>query len=247
MEAPTPYEFATLVRPRPPPAAADGLPPAGLPTAGHAGRIDWEHLLKRRRAVLDHARLPPYLLLPEVRDLLALTLHSNHHLLLSTLWHTGARISEALTLTPKSFCLDEKDAYVSLTTLKKRGRPRGGVQSPAARMVPLRDPVYLRDLQRYLTTHKLRVTDRLFDVTRQAVDLRLRKLAQDYRAHHGAALSVDLSAHTFRHSFAVNAVLHGVPLTVLQAWLGHSNLQTTAIYTQVLTSETGHLMASVEF
>ena len=39
-----------------------------------------------------------------------------------------------------------------------------------------------------------------------------------------------------RHGFAVNAV-RIVPITLVQRWLGHSNLETTAIYLNVIGCE----------
>jgi len=63
----------------------------------------------------------------------------------------------------------------------------------------------------------------------------------------GGALPTNVTPHTFRHSFAVNAVLHGVPLPVIKQWLGHRNIQSTEIYTQVLAVETGHLMQWMAF
>mgnify|MGYP001594267729 CR=1 FL=1 len=209
--------------------------------------IDWTQLVKNRPAVLKHTELPPYLLLPEIRALLATVHHANNHLLFSTLWHTGARISEALAITARSFERDPSIAYVSLKSLKQRGRPRAGIIKVPARMVPLRDPQYLNEVERYLATHRPAPGERLFSITRQAADLRLRQAVRNYEKVTGSSLSIPVTSHTFRHSFAVNAVLHGVPLTVLQAWLGHKNLETTAIYTQVLAAETGHLMQWVEF
>lgn len=40
-----------------------------------------------------------------------------------------------------------------------------------------------------------------------------------------------------RHGFGVHAVQCGVPLPLIQRWLGHADLTTTAIYTQVLGPE----------
>lgn len=97
--------------------------------------------MKRRPVVLKHTTVPLYLLLPEVRTLLALALHANTHLLLNTLWHTGARISEALALTPSHFHLEGEHSYVSLAMLKGRGRPKTRCRGEAiARMVPIADP-----------------------------------------------------------------------------------------------------------
>ena len=42
-----------------------------------------------------------------------------------------------------------------------------------------------------------------------------------------------LTPHMLRHTFATNHTLAGDPLTLVQYWMGHSRLETTAIYTQV--------------
>jgi site-specific recombinase XerD len=41
----------------------------------------------------------------------------------------------------------------------------------------------------------------------------------------------------FRHSFAVFSVPSGVPILVVKNWLGHSNIQSTLVYMQVLGSD----------
>ncbi len=225
------------------------IPAQGAFLADRGGRaIDWDYLVARKPAVLKHSTLPPYLLLPEIRALLAVVHHANHRLLLSTLWHTGGRVSEVLALTPASFELDPRGSYVSMTTLKQRGRPkRGAVASRPARMIPVTDAVYLRELMSYFATHGTKRHERIFPITRHAAGKRLQVAAALLRDAGGPDYVGMISPHTFRHSFAVNAILHGIPLTVVQAWLGHSTLASTAIYTQVLAAETGHLMQWVEF
>ena len=40
-----------------------------------------------------------------------------------------------------------------------------------------------------------------------------------------------------RHAFGVNAIQSGVALNVLQKWMGHAQIETTAIYANVLGKE----------
>ncbi len=40
-----------------------------------------------------------------------------------------------------------------------------------------------------------------------------------------------------RHGFAVASLMKGVPLPILQQWMGHASLETTAIYTQIFGAE----------
>ena len=43
-----------------------------------------------------------------------------------------------------------------------------------------------------------------------------------------------LSMHTARHTFAVQSLMRGVPVVVLQKVLGHAHIQTTMRYAQVV-------------
>ena len=207
-----------------------------------AWTIDWPAMRARRELLRAHgAQMPPYLVLPEVEHLLSYALDDRDGLLLDTLWHSGARVSEALALTPSSFVRDDAAAFVSLATLKRPGRPRMRERAaPARRLVPLADPAYLDRLRRYLATHRPRRHERLFAVTRQTVNNRLKRVAE-------RADMPRFSAHALRHSFAVNAILHGVPVRVLQLWMGHARIESTEIYTRVLGTETAHFMRAVRY
>ncbi|MCL5062664.1 MAG: tyrosine-type recombinase/integrase [Nitrospiraceae bacterium] len=50
--------------------------------------------------------------------------------------------------------------------------------------------------------------------------------------------------HTFWHSFAV---LSGMPILVIKNWLGHSNIQNTLIYMQVLGNDTRGFYEGLNF
>jgi len=53
--------------------------------------------------------------------------------------------------------------------------------------------------------------------------------------------------HVFRHGFAVNAVLSGVPPLVLRRWLGHAHIETTLIYTEALAQDTREYLEKMAF
>ncbi|MEH3063108.1 MAG: tyrosine-type recombinase/integrase [Methylobacterium radiotolerans] len=46
-----------------------------------------------------------------------------------------------------------------------------------------------------------------------------------------------------RHGFGVHAVRSGVPLNLLQRWLGHADIATTAIYADVMGPEEREIAA----
>ena len=50
-----------------------------------------------------------------------------------------------------------------------------------------------------------------------------------------------VSTHTLRHSYARHLLLNGIPINYLSRWLGHSSIQTTLIYLELIPDPTGSL------
>jgi integrase/recombinase XerD len=46
-----------------------------------------------------------------------------------------------------------------------------------------------------------------------------------------------------RHSFGIHAIRSGVPLNLVQRWLGHASMTTTAIYRDALGEEEREIAA----
>jgi integrase/recombinase XerD len=62
----------------------------------------------------------------------------------------------------------------------------------------------------------------IFPITQQWARVILNK--------HAKLIGKDIHPHTFRCSFAINSVRYGVDIRRLQQVLGHSNINTTAVY-----------------
>ena len=238
------YTMSDLVTVSGPLSGADPAPPV------RRIQIEWEYLIERRPIVLAHAQeLPPYLLLPEVHRFLDTVLNEKYRLLCDLMWHTGARISEALKVTPRDFYLDNRfNSFVSLLTLKqgvtgKKKKTKSKKAKPPRRMVPLTDEDFMLRIKQYIHTQKIKRDDLLFDVSRQSALTAVERWA----AKVSPKLPIAVTPHTFRHSFGVNMVLHNHRLNLIANWMGHSSTESTEIYTKVLGAETNHIMVHTEF
>lgn len=134
---------------------------------------------------------------------------------------SGCRISEALSLTAQS--IDFTSGQVVIKCLKKRGKT-------VFRAVPL--PSSLLDLFKGWFASRPNDADLLWSWSRMTGYRRVRDIMSDARVRGGHA-----SPKGLRHGFGVRAIQSGVPLTLVQRWLGHADIKTTAIYTSAMGPE----------
>jgi site-specific recombinase XerD len=208
-------------------------------------KIDWDRLIAKRSTVLDTIdQKPAYLLKPEVLALFDAEKHPTYRLILDLMWTTGGRVSEILALTPASFIDDGYDFGVILKTLKQRpGRPSTvTLQRSFKCYVPIVDYPLKDRVQSFLYQGKFRKTERIFPMTRQTVNRHI-----DHVVERVGGAPFRISAHTFRHSFAIHLLLHGRPLKYVSQLLGHKSIDSTEIYTNVLTIDGGHFLEGVDF
>ena len=218
-------------------------PPAFFPI--QSVRIDWDRLLAKRPTVLETIdTMPVYLLKPEILALLDVEKHPTYRLILDLMWTTGARISEVLALTPSSFIDDGYDFGVILKTLKQRpGRPsNSSLQRSPKRYVPIVDLLLQDRIQSFLYAGHFKKTERVFPMARQTVNRHIKALVERVG---GAPFSI--SSQTFRHSFAIHLILNGRPLKYVSQLLGHKSIESSEIYTNVLTIDGGHFLKGVDF
>ena len=142
----------------------------------------------------------------------------------SVLTYTGCRLGEALALTADR--VDLSTSRLTLETLKKRRR---GVY----RAVPVPpDVVTMLDF-----VHNIRRAQSHRDRGRS---LRLWSWSPVTAWRHVKAVmqaagirGVQASPKGLRHGFGIAAVQANIPLNLVQRWLGHAQLATTAIYAEV--------------
>jgi len=174
---------------------------------GRTGERKYLNAAERRRFVKAAQRAPS-----EVR------------LFCLVLTWSGGRISEVLALTPEA--IDVKTGAANLLTLKRRKR---GI----VRQVLL-PPHLLRDLVRNFRLRQRQrdphlVGARLWAWSRTTAWRRVKEIMAAARLSGSAAMPKGL-----RHSFGVNAFQSGIPPHLVQRWLGHASLETTAIYGDVV-------------
>ena len=137
----------------------------------------------------------------------------------SLLAHTGCRISEALALTPAR--LDAETGRVVFRTLKRRQQSFRDVPVP---------PELMRALLRLAASRQSDTP--LWPWCRQTAWRRIKQVMDAAGIAGAHAMPKGL-----RHGFGVANAEHKVPMATTQKWLGHSNLETTAIYQQAIGAE----------
>lgn len=207
--------------------------------------FDWQGAAElRNMALRANLGTPAYLLAPEVSVLLGYFADLHQRLLMETLWNTGARINEALSMTPADIELEGGRPFIVLRTLKQRrrkpGRPTKVEQVQGFdRAIPLSDPAYTLRLREYLATFKPKRHEPLWPITDDTARNWLTR-AVDNAKRDRIVFRVDpVTTKTFRHSYAMHLIQHSVPLKVVQAFMGHKELKSTEVYTKVFTLEVG--------
>jgi len=140
---------------------------------------------------------------------------------------SGGRVSEVLSLTPNA--VDVESGNIALKTLKRR---KQGV----IRQIPLpRQLMYEFEHQFGIGTARLdpQLRNRPVWPWSRTTAWRLIKRIMELADIVGLAAS----PKGLRHTFGVSAFQSNVPPHLVQRWLGHASLRTTAIYAEVSGEE----------
>ncbi|WP_298228579.1 site-specific tyrosine recombinase XerD [Gryllotalpicola sp.] len=144
--------------------------------------------------------------------------------LLELLYATGARVSEAVGLNVDDV-IDREIIRLTGKGDKQRIVPLGSYAREAldAYLVRVRPGLSVRGI----ATPALFLGQQGRRVSRQNAWLIIRRAAER------AGLTVEISPHTLRHSFATHLLEGGADVRVVQELLGHASVATTQIYTHL--------------
>jgi integrase/recombinase XerD len=145
-----------------------------------------------------------------------------------TLAYTGCRISEALALTPRSV---ERDAgFIALRSLKRRKR-----------IVVIREIPVPADL--FNALHEMTAPENPHTLLWPLSRTWAWQLVKNVMREAAVAAGPHMTPKGLRHSFGIHAIRSGVPLNLVQRWLGHASMITTGIYLDALGEEEREIAA----
>lgn len=166
-----------------------------------------------------------YLTPDQIARLLNFCHDKRSHLLVNVLWRTGARITEAIRLTPDH--LDPTAKVIRIESVKRR---------VPVRQVPLADDL-AAELMDYVLHHQDQMPHgRFFPFSRGQAWRIITDIAARAGLSNGAS-GRRIFPHIFRHSFAIHHLKNQTGLPVIQALLGHQDIGSTAIYLKTLQQE----------
>lgn len=177
-------------------------------------------------------KLPNVLTVDEVNNLLDINLNTpfdyRNKAMLELMYGSGLRVSELINLRLEDIDLNYEVVRTIGKGSKERIVPFGNYASKA--------------LNDYINTYrpmliKKEASEYLFlnnhgkNMTRQGFFKIIKEIALE------KGIKKELSPHTLRHSFATHLLNGGADLRSIQEMLGHANLSTTEIYTNISREE----------
>ncbi|MEK6830730.1 MAG: site-specific tyrosine recombinase/integron integrase [Nanoarchaeota archaeon] len=162
-------------------------------------------------------KLPEILTKEEIRKLIEFTLNIKHKLILKLLYGCGLRVSEVVNLKKEDINFQEGLIHIKLS----KGRKDRFVKIPNS---------IIEELKSYC---KINYDAILFPSNRGGKLTTATIQAIVENSAKKAEIKKEVYPHLLRHSFATHLFEQGTDLRLIQKLLGHSDIKTTQIYTQI--------------
>ena len=183
-------------------------------------------------AVAVEKKLPEYIDAHEVNALLRAAPNPRARLLMMIEWRAGLRVSEALALEVGDLSLDVEPPTIRV----RQGKGR------KAHTVPVHPELHSA-LTSALQFGNIGQEDKIVRASRSTADRWIRQAQARAQKDGAIAAGRRISNHTLRHSYARHLLMNGIPINYLSRWLGHSSIQTTLIYLELVPDPSGSLVA----
>ncbi len=167
--------------------------------------------------------LPKVLSKDEIRELFKATKFGRNRLMLQFMYGSGCRVSEVVKLKVSDLNFKERTAVI-----------RGGKGNKDRLIILSKD--WLKDLKKYLEKKKIK-TEQVFSKKNGktiSTDT-VQRIVRDSATL--AGIQKHVTPHCLRHSYATHLLEAGTNIRYIQSLLGHSNLNTTQIYTSVANDQ----------
>ena len=177
-------------------------------------------------------QLPEYLESHEVDALIRAAPNPRARLLFLVEWRAELRNSEALAVEARDLSLDTDRPTIRV----RRGK------GSKARIVSVHPELHTA-LKSALEFGDVGSGDRLVSASSATADRWIKTAASRATELGMIPTGRRISNHTLRHSYARHLLVSGIPINYLSRWLGHSSIQTTLIYLELVPDPTGSLAA----
>lgn len=163
-------------------------------------------------------KLPIVLSKEEIKNIIDTIRNPKHKLIISLAYGAGLRISEVVSLKIKDVDLEELTIHLKNAKGKKD-------------RITIFSEKIKNNLQNLIASKNL--NDYLFESERggKLTERTAQKVFKN--ALRGASIKKDATFHSLRHSFATHLLENGIDIRYVQELLGHQNIRTTQVYTQV--------------
>lgn len=193
----------------------------------------YEQVLKRDWTVYDiqwprrEKKLPVVLSVEEVHQVLNCVQQPAHRVCLSTIYSCGLRLGEGVPLTVKAI----DSSRMVLQVRSGKGAKDRYVPLPQATLTMLRQHWTTHRHPKWLFPGAPKQGQAWTSVEKPLDESSVQKAMR--RAVEASGLQKEATIHTLRHSWATHLLEAGINLRLIQQWLGHESLSTTAIYTHL--------------
>ena len=190
--------------------------------------IEYDRKLKLLKTAKQQ---PHYLTTEQIETVLKYTTDVLDEIMIKLLANTGLRIHEALNITIKQLNKTDNEGNSIIRIIGKNTKQRT-IFIPSMLVTQLQE--YSQNNKRFVFESKIRKNKPL---TTRTIENRFKKLAEKIDEEEMTTIySENLKPHNLRHSFAIHALKNN-EINYVKEFLGHENITTTQIYTNLKEQE----------